>query len=208
MARWTARVPARASDDDRYFQDRFQAMPLHGYTPMFARIAGPSGDHGGDGDGLAGDGGAPCGACGVHRTGRCVFGLRFGPLPYRSLTFRHETHHVAQVQPVAVINEPDQAVPHTRTTEFKYLTGQEHAQTSLCVEFPTAEGDPYYPVPKPENQVLYRRYQALADATPGVSFVGRLATYRYYNMDQVVAQALATHRRMSGRVDREAVLAE
>jgi UDP-galactopyranose mutase len=136
------------------------------------------------------------------------FDTRFGPLPYRSLTFRHATHDVPQVQPVAVINEPDEAVPHTRTTEFKHITGQEHAKTSLCVEYPAAAGDPYYPVPQPQNQALYRRYQALADATPGVTFVGRLATYRYYNMDQVVAQALATHRRMSGRVDREMVPAE
>jgi UDP-galactopyranose mutase len=204
----TARVPARASDDDRYFQDRFQAMPLHGYTPMFERmldhpgitvatetdwtdLGGPRADH-------------------VVFTGPvdAYFGMRFGPLPYRSLVFRHETHDVAQVQPVAVINEPDEAVPHTRTTEFKHLTGQVHGKTSLCVEYPADSGDPYYPVPKAENQVLYRRYQALADATPGVTFVGRLATYRYYNMDQVVAQALATYRRMSGRVEPEVVAAE
>ena len=71
-----------------------------------------------------------------------------------------------------------------------------HPQTSITYEYPSAEGDPYYPIPRPENQALYKRYEALADATPDVWFVGRLATYRYYNMDQVVGQALATFRRI------------
>ena len=126
------------------------------------------------------------------------FGHRFGPLPYRSLEFRHETIDTAQFQTVGVVNYPDPAVAFTRITEFKHLTGQEHGQTSICREYPTAVGDPYYPVPRPENEALYGRYRALADATPGVCFVGRLATYRYYNMDQVVGQALATYARMIG----------
>jgi UDP-galactopyranose mutase len=87
-------------------------------------------------------------------------------------------------------------VPYTRVTEYKHLTGQEHARTTITYEYPSAEGDPYYPVPREENQALYKRYEALADATPGVTFVGRLATYRYYNMDQIVGQALATFRRL------------
>jgi UDP-galactopyranose mutase len=88
-------------------------------------------------------------------------------------------------------------VPYTRITEFKQLTGQKHPRTSICHEFPTAEGDPYYPIPNPENQVLYKKYEALADAEPNVTFLGRLGTYRYMNMDQVVGQALATARRMA-----------
>ena len=127
------------------------------------------------------------------------FGHRHGKLPYRSLQFRHETLAQARHQPVAVVNYPDPAVPHTRVTEFKHLTGQEHAQTSLCFEYPSAEGDPYYPVPRPENAALYQRYLALADATERVSFVGRLATYRYYNMDQVVGQALTAFQRLMGK---------
>ena len=203
----TARVPARSNDDDRYFTDRFQAMPLHGYTRMFERML----DH-------------PniTVATGVEwrdvaaRAGHVVFtgpvdeyfGFRFGRLPYRSLQFRHETHDGGLLQPVAVINQPDAAVPYTRVTEFRHLTGQAHAKTSLCYEYPVAEGDPYYPVPRAENQALYQRYQALADATEGVTFAGRLATYRYYNMDQVVGQALATYRRMVERTEQVAAAAD
>ena len=124
------------------------------------------------------------------------FGHRFGKLPYRSLRFRHETLDMQQFQPVGVVNYPSETVPYTRITEFKHLTGQVHPHTSVCYEFPSADGDPYYPVPRPENAALFQRYQALADATPGVTFVGRLATYRYYNMDQVVGQALATYQRL------------
>ena len=94
-----------------------------------------------------------------------------------------------------MINHPNEH-PYTRVTEFKHLTGQDHPRTTLVYEYPRAEGDPYYPVPRPENAELYQRYKALADATPGVHFVGRLATYKYYNMDQVVAQALAVFRRI------------
>ena len=127
------------------------------------------------------------------------FDFRFGPLPYRSLRFEHVTLDEAWHQPVAVVNYPqDQA--YTRVTEYKHLTGQEHPRTSLTYEYPTAEGDPYYPVPRPENQELFKRYQQLADALPDVIFVGRLATYRYYNMDQVVGQALATFRRIDERL--------
>jgi UDP-galactopyranose mutase len=97
---------------------------------------------------------------------------------------------------VGTINYPNEYA-YTRATEFKHLTGQAHAKTSIVYEFPRAEGDPYYPVPRPENAALYKRYQALAVATPGVHFVGRLATYKYYNMDQVVAQALALFKKIA-----------
>jgi UDP-galactopyranose mutase len=125
------------------------------------------------------------------------FGMRFGKLPYRSLEFKHETLNTPQLQPVAVINYPNEHL-YTRVTEFKHLTGQEHPKTSLVYEYPRADGDPYYPVPRPENAELYRKYKALADETPGVHFVGRLATYKYYNMDQVVAQALTLYGRIAG----------
>ena len=100
---------------------------------------------------------------------------------------------------MAVVNYPDPQVPYTRITEYKHLTGQEHPRTSITYEYPSAEGDPYYPIPRPENQALFKRYEALALATPDVTFVGRLATYRYYNMDQVVGQALATFRRLDAQ---------
>jgi UDP-galactopyranose mutase len=100
---------------------------------------------------------------------------------------------------VAVVNYPSPDVPYTRVTDFKHLTGQRHPKTSLCYEYPTDGGDPYYPIPRPENATLYARYQALADALPNVTFVGRLATYRYYNMDQVVGQALSAFTRLADR---------
>nr|WP_277923773.1 UDP-galactopyranose mutase [Sphingomonas sp. TREG-RG-20F-R18-01] len=197
----TARVPTRTSTDDRYFTDTFQAMPAHGYTRMFEAML----DH----PGITLDLGVEyrdvidrIDVDHIVFTGPIdeYFDFRFGKLPYRSLQFRHETHDVAQFQPVAVVNYPDETVPQTRITEYKHLTGQLHAKTSISYEFPSAEGDPYYPIPRPENQALFKRYEALADAETGVTFVGRLATYRYYNMDQVVGQALATYRRMAAKV--------
>ena len=107
-----------------------------------------------------------------------------------------------------MVNYPSEQVPHTRITEYKYLTGQKAPTTSLTYEYPKAEGDPYYPVPRAENQALYKRYEALADAASNVTFVGRLATYRYYNMDQVVGQALATYRRHLERLESDVALDE
>jgi UDP-galactopyranose mutase len=124
------------------------------------------------------------------------FGHRFGKLPYRCLSFDHVTLDKEQHQPVAVVNYP-QTEKYTRVTEYKHLTGQVHPKTSITFEYSSDEGDPYYPVPKPEAQALYKKYEELARATPGVWFVGRLASYRYYNMDQVVGQALATFRRIN-----------
>jgi UDP-galactopyranose mutase len=112
-----------------------------------------------------------------------------GPLPYRSLHFVHQTLDIETMQPVAVVNYPNEHA-YTRVTEFKHLTGQQHKKTSVVYEYPRAEGDPYYPIPRPENAAIYDKYRQLAEALRGVHFVGRLATYRYYNMDQVVAQAL------------------
>ncbi|HET7095037.1 MAG TPA: UDP-galactopyranose mutase, partial [Thermomicrobiales bacterium] len=123
------------------------------------------------------------------------FDCRLGKLPYRSLEFRFETIDAAAQQPVGTVNYPND-YDYTRITEFKHLTGQTHPKTTIVYEYPRADGDPYYPVPRRENTELYKAYQALAESVPGVTFVGRLATYRYYNMDQVVAQALATWERL------------
>jgi UDP-galactopyranose mutase len=131
------------------------------------------------------------------------FDFRFGKLPYRSLRFDHQTLPQAQFQEVAVVNYPSEDVPFTRISEYKHLTGQESDVTTVTYEYPSAEGDPYYPIPRPENQELFKRYEALADATGDVTFVGRLATYRYYNMDQIVGQALATFRRMDEKRRKE-----
>lgn len=192
----TARVPTRTNIDDRYFADRFQAMPRDGYTAMFARML----DH----PNIDLELGVTFEEAKrrfsfdqIVYTGPIdeYFDFRFGRLPYRSLRFEHVHEDREWAQPVAVVNYPDEAVPYTRVTEYKHLTGQQAPNTSLTYEYPSAEGDPYYPIPRPENQALFKRYEALAEATKGVLFVGRLATYRYYNMDQVVGQALATYRR-------------
>jgi UDP-galactopyranose mutase len=132
------------------------------------------------------------------------FNYRFGRLPYRSIQFQFETLNKDVHQPVAVINYPNEN-PYTRVTEFKHITGQEHPKTTLVYEYPKSTGDPYYPMPQPQNAELYRKYQALASTTAGVHFVGRLGTYRYYNMDQVVAQALTLYGKLTGQSRREAL---
>ena len=192
----TARVPTRTSRDDRYFTDAFQLMPRDGYTRMFDRML----DHPNISVRLATDYVRVRDEIPHRRTiftGPIdeFFQHQFGPLPYRSLQFDHRTLDTERHQPVAVVNYP-QTQDYTRVTEYKHLTGQVHPKTSITYEYPSAEGDPYYPVPRPENAELFKRYERLARATPGVWFVGRLATYRYYNMDQVVGQALATFRRI------------
>lgn len=192
-----ARVPTRTNKDDRYFTDSYQAMPLHGYTKMFERMlnnpnikimlntdykeimneisykklvfTGPIDEY---------------------------FDYRFGKLPYRSLEFKFETHDKEVFQQTGTINFPNDYA-FTRITEFKYLTGQQHSKTSLVYEFPKAEGDPYYPIPQPANTELYEKYSALASGIKNTYFVGRLASYKYYNMDQVVAQALTTYKKIA-----------
>ncbi len=203
----TARVPTRTNTDDRYFTDSFQAMPLNGYTRMFENML----DHPNIDvmvgveyedvrDELVYDHTVFTGPVDEY------FDHRFGKLPYRSLEFRHETLDQEWFQDVATVNFPAEDVPYTRVTEFKHLTGQISPKTSITYEYPRAEGDPYYPVPRPENQALFKKYEALALQTRNVSFVGRLATYRYYNMDQVVGQALATYRKMLETQTREAAV--
>lgn len=192
----TARVPTRTNRDDRYFTDTFQAMPRHGYTRMFEKmLAHPR----------------------IHvmlntdyreivewvpwkhmvYTGPIddFFGHRYGKLPYRSLAFEHVNLPVRTHQPVGTINHPNEH-GYTRVTEFKHLTGQVHETTSLVYEYPRAEGEPFYPVPQAANADLFKRYEEEGERLNHVTFVGRLANYRYYNMDQVVGQALATFKRM------------
>jgi UDP-galactopyranose mutase len=196
----TARVPARTNTDDRYFTDRLQAMPAEGYTAMFERLLAHPNITLALGTDFADIGRE--GFEGVVYTGPIdeFYDYRFGKLPYRSLRFDHRTLDRAQFQDVATVNYPGEDVPWTRITEYKHLTGQEAARTSITYEYSAATGDPFYPVPRAENQEIYKRYQALALAEPDVLFVGRLATYRYYNMDQVVGQALATYRRLKPRL--------
>ena len=202
----TARVPTRTNDDDRYFTDRFQAMPRDGYTRMFERML----DHprievrlGVEFETIRAD---VEGSTLVY-TGPidAYFGYRFGPLPYRSLRFEFETIGRRRFQPTGTVNYPHETeVPFTRITEFTHLTGQTRDATTIVREYPMDEGDPYYPIPRPENAARYGQYRALAETLPDVHFVGRLATYKYYNMDQVVGQALAAFRRLAAGDSRAA----
>jgi len=197
-----ARIPTRTDDDCRYFTDAFQQMPADGYTAMFRRIL----DH----PNITVEVGTAYDAARHRPLARHLvwtgpvdrfFDRRFGELPYRSLRFEHQHRAgVDRAQSVGTINEPQMDVPYTRTTEFKHLTGQDHDGTSLVREYPLGdgEGDPYYPIPNPETKALYDRYKALADSVRDVTFVGRLAQYRYYNMDQVVAAALTRARDLLG----------
>lgn len=196
----TARVPTRTNVDDRYFTDRFQAMPSEGYTRLFQRML----------DQPNIDIALGCEFTEVRarvRYDRLIytgpidvyFHHIYGRLPYRSLRFQHETLERERFQSVGTVNYPGEDVPFTRITEYKHLTGQQHPCTTITYEHPCAEGDPFYPIPKPENQALYKKYEALARQEQDVHFVGRLATYRYYNMDQVVGQALALFRRIRDR---------
>ncbi len=194
----TARVPVRTNRDDRYFSDTYQSMPLHGYTRMFERmLTHPNIKIMVNTDYREIEQVIPFGE--MIYTGPVdeYFDFRFGKLPYRSLEFRFETFERPVFQEAPVINYPNEN-PYTRCTEFKYLTGQEHPKTTVVYEYPRAEGDPYYPVPRPENALIYREYQALAERTPNVHFCGRLATYKYYNMDQVVAQSLTLYKKLVG----------
>ncbi len=193
----TARIPVRTNRDNRYFTDRYQAMPKHGFTRMFENML----DHPNIKLQLGCDYSDVLRSVSFRETVYTgpvdeFFGFRFGKLPYRSLRFQHETINTEYFQPVAVVNYPNEHA-YTRITEFKYLTGQTHRQTSVVYEYPATEGDPYYPVPTPENGTLYKKYAELAANYPSVHFVGRLATYRYYNMDQVVAQALTLCKQMA-----------
>jgi UDP-galactopyranose mutase len=201
----TARVPTRTNRDNRYFTDTYQAMPLRGYTRMFENML----DH-------------PRIKVMLNVDFREIrdfvpyrqliytgpidefFDYCFGKLPYRSLEFKHETVNAPIYQPAPVVNYPNEH-PYTRVTEFKYLTGQEHAKTSIVYEFPRDHGDPYYPVPRPENTEMYKQYQALASQTAGVYFVGRLATYKYYNMDQVTGQALTVYHKIKADLPGETI---
>ncbi len=202
----TARVPTRTNRDDRYFTDSYQAMPKHGYTRMFEKMLG----HPNIKIMLNCDYREIANQIGYREmiyTGPIdqFFDYRYGKLPYRSLEFKHETRDTETFQTAPVINYPNEQA-FTRITEFKYLTGQEHKKTSIVYEFPQATGDPYYPIPRKENAGIYAKYKALADIAQNVHFVGRLATYKYYNMDQIVAQALTEYGKIVGMKRKEATI--
>jgi UDP-galactopyranose mutase len=201
----TGRIPVRFDDDDRYFTDPHQALPVQGYTAMFERIL----DHPNIEVRLQTDfedvrdeiayghlvWTGPIDAWFHHRLGR---------LPYRSLRFEWETRPTpggGWVQPVTQVNQPAEAVPFLRQIEFRHLYGTVADVSVISREYPSDEGDPYYPVPAPEARELYHRYEALAAAEQDITFVGRLARYQYLNMDQVVGQALKAYAGLRERLE-------
>jgi len=192
----TARIPTRNNKDNRYFTDSYQVMPLHGYTKMFEKMLDHQNIH-----------------ILLNTNYRDIlseisynkmvftgpvdeyFNFCFGKLPYRSIKFKFETYDKDVFQETGTINYPND-YDFTRITEFKYLSGQIHNKTSVVYEFPQPDGDPYYPIPNTDNASLYQKYKELADNLKDTFFVGRLATYKYYNMDQVVAQALSAFKKI------------
>jgi UDP-galactopyranose mutase len=195
----TARVPVRTNKDNRYFTDTYQLMPLHGYTKMFENMLSHPNikvmlntDYREIADVIP--------YKNLIYTGPIdeYFNFCYGKLPYRSLNFKFETFDLEKYQATGTINYPNDYA-YTRITEFKYLTGQQHKKTTIVYEFPTAEGDPYYPIPRQENAEIYKKYEALAATMTNTYFTGRLATYKYYNMDQVVAQSLTLFKKLAQR---------
>jgi UDP-galactopyranose mutase len=192
----TARVPTRTNRDDRYFTDAYQFMPREGYTRLFENLLGHPNIEVRLNTGYK-DVSNKSNYLRLIYTGQIdeYFDFCFGRLPYRSLKFRHVTLPQEKFQAVGTVNYP-MSHDYTRISEYKHMTGQKGPRTSITYEFPTDQGDPYYPIPRPENHDLYKRYDALAKREDGTWFVGRLANYQYYNMDQVVGQALATFRQI------------
>jgi UDP-galactopyranose mutase len=202
------RIPVRTNRDNRYLSENFQALPARGYTAMFenmlARTPGIELRLGVDFQ----EARSRWKYQHLIFTGAVdeYFGRRFGPLPYRSLRFEHESFNAAQLrerepvsgnpgfwQPAMQVNYPDTTVPFTRIIEIKHATGQQVPASTILREFPkdwTPDDEPFYPVPAPDARAAYQKYAALAAAERNTSFIGRLATYRYYNMDQVTAMAL------------------
>ncbi len=195
----TSRVPVRTNRDNRYFTDTYQLMPLHGYTKMFENMLSHPNikvmlntDYREIADIVP--------YKNLIYTGPIdeYFNYCYGKLPYRSINFKFETLDMEKYQATGTVNYPNDYA-YTRITEFKYLTGQQHKKTAIVYEFPTGEGDPYYPIPRQENAEIYRKYEALAATMTNTYFTGRLATYKYYNMDQVVAQSLTLFKKLAQR---------
>jgi UDP-galactopyranose mutase len=194
------RIPTRSNKDDRYFSDTYQAMPAFGYTRMFEQML----NHPNIKIMLNTDFKEIRNLVPYRKiifTGPIdlYFDYCFGKLPYRSIDFKFQTLDSERFQSTGTINYPNEHL-YTRITEFKYLTGQKHHKTSIVFEYPKADGDPYYPIPRPENALLYDQYHALAKEECDTYFTGRLATYKYYNMDQVVAQSLTLFKKIAAGI--------
>ncbi len=199
----TARIPTRNNRDDRYFTDTYQGMPLYGYTKMFENmLSHPNIKVMLNTDYKEIQNIIPYREMIYTGPIDYYFDYCYGKLPYRSIEFKFETLEAEQFQPTGTVNYPNEHL-YTRITEFKYLTGQKHSKTTVVYEYPKETGDPYYPVPRQENAELYKKYQVLAAGMKRVHFTGRLATYKYYNMDQVVAQSLKLYKTLTTHPEKD-----
>ena len=196
------RIPIRTNRDDRYLSEKFQALPKEGYTKLFERmLAQPkitlllNTDY----RQLVSNG----------RFGHVIytgpvdeyFEFCYGPLPYRSICFETETKNCEYFQPALQVNYPNDH-EFTRSVEIKHATGQKAPVTTVVREYPeshVAGREPYYPIPAPDAAALYNLYRKRAESERNVSFVGRLATYRYYNMDQVIGMALTEYEKLAAK---------
>ncbi|MBV4428303.1 UDP-galactopyranose mutase [Clostridium tyrobutyricum] len=187
----TARIPIRFDRDDRYFINKYQGMPLQGYTRLFENML----DHKNIKIMLNTDYFEIKDEVNYQNliyTGPIdyFFNYCFGNLPYRSLEFVQETYNMECYQKVGTVNYPND-YDFTRITEYKYLTRQKSPVTTIMKEYSKSEGDPYYPIPKKENNALYRRYEKESQELDNTYFIGRLANYKYFNMDAVINDALS-----------------
>lgn len=193
------RIPVRYNRDTRYFDDPWQGIPTHGYYRIFEKMLDNKKIHlllQTDYKEILRD----IKFDKMIYTGPIdyYFDYLYGKLPYRSIQFKFETLDIEQFQSASVVNYTVDK-DYTRITEFKHFYLQQHAKTTICYEYPTNEGDPYYPIPREDNQKLYEKYKAEADKLKNVFFIGRLAQYKYLNMDQVVNRALELPHGMGDR---------
>ncbi|HED38310.1 MAG TPA: UDP-galactopyranose mutase, partial [Ignavibacteria bacterium] len=185
------RIPVRTNTDDRYFTDKFQFMPKDGYTKMFEKMLSHENieiilntDYKTILEDIKFDK--------MIYTGPIdhFFDYQFGKLPYRSIKFKYKHFNQEYYQPVAQINCVSDFVKYTRVVEHKYLSGQKFHDTSLSFEYPEIEGEPFYPIPNNGNNNQYHKYKNEMEKQKNIIFCGRLVEYKYYNMDQVVANSL------------------
>ncbi len=193
----TGRIPVRTNNDDRYFTDKYQFMPKEGYTKMFERMLSHKNievilntDYKKIIDKVKYDK--------MIYTGPIdyFFDYKYGKLPYRSIKFEYKHFENPFYQPVAQVNYVEKDIPFTRVVEHKRLSGNHTNGTTLSFEYPIQQGEPFYPIPSESNDELFRKYKTEAEKLKSVFFVGRLAEYKYYNMDQVVANTLVLVERL------------
>ncbi len=199
------RIPVRLNTDERYVDHEYQLTPAEGFTNMFTNmVSHPNIDVMLETDFETLRHSLKPGIATVY-TGQIdeYFDFKLGKLPWRSLQFEFKEEPTEYTQPCVQINYPNEH-GYTRTVEIKHVTGQKHPHTVISYEYPTAEGDPYYPIPMEANAALYDRYKALAEeetANNNVYFCGRLAEYKYFNTDEVIERALHTFNLIKNRYE-------